>query len=140
MMNLFRVLLFPLLGPMRKQTSETATPPPTNPNRVHIFHGTFGSELEATDYCLTPIARNKPEPLTRDLPDAMIITSEVEIIFGTARIGSALPMLSGPVSDLFREMGDDNTIVMIAEAAFGGLPYTLNDTPKLRYAGPFEVK
>lgn len=140
MKNLLRLLLFPLLGPMRKQAPDTAPPPPANPDQVHIFHGTFASELEATDYCLTPMGRNKPEPLTRDLPGATIITSEVEIIFGPERINAALPMLKGPVDALFNEIGHENTIVMIAEAAFGGLHYTLNDTPKLRYAGPFEVR
>ncbi|MCF2871002.1 hypothetical protein L0664_07985 [Octadecabacter sp. G9-8] len=121
------------------ELSDTATPPPTNPNRVHIFHGTFASELEATDYCLTPVGRNKPEPLTRDLPDAMIDTSEVEIIFGQARIAAATPMFTPNPNGLLRDIGTDNTVIMIADAAFGGLPYTLNDTPCLRYAGPYEV-
>ena len=131
-------LLLRLIRPSR-DLSDSAPPPAANPDRVHIFYGTFASELEATDYCLTPMGRNKPEPLTRDLPDAMINTSEVEIIFGTARIQGALPMLSPNPMGLLRDLGDHNAIIMIAEAAFGGLPYTLNDTPKLTYAGPYEV-
>ncbi len=137
-MNLLRLLFFPFLGIMRrKEKSDTATPPPSQPDRVHIFYGTFPSEIAATDYCLTPIGRNKPEPLTRDLADAMINTSEVEIIFGPSRIAAAVPML-GPNSDgLLRQIGAANTVIIIAEAAFGGLPYTLNDTPSLVYAGPY---
>lgn len=141
MKNLLRLLLFPLLGRMRaREKSDSAVPPPANPDRVHIFHGTFASELEATEYCLTPMGRNKPEPLTRDLPDAMIDTSEVEIIFGGPRIIGAVPMLSPNPDALLREIGTDNTVIMIAEAAFGGLPYTLNDTPNLRYAGPYTAR
>lgn len=131
--------LMRLIRPTREK-SDSAVPPPANPDRVHIFHGTFASELEATDYCLTPMGRNKPEPLTRDLPDAMIDTSEVEIIFGGPRIIGAVPMLSPNPDGLLRAIGTDNTVVMIAEAAFGGLPYTLNDTPKLRYAGPYVAR
>ncbi|MFB1026180.1 MAG: hypothetical protein QMC33_12875 [Octadecabacter sp.] len=112
---------------------------PSHANRVHVFHGTFVSELAATSYCFDAPSRNEPEPLTRDLPDAMIDTTEVEIIFGTARIGSAVPMLTQYTEDLFNEIGSDNTLVLIAEAAFGGLPYSLNDTPVLRYAGAFDV-
>jgi hypothetical protein len=41
--------------------------------------------------------------------------------------------------DLFNEIGSDNTLVLIAEAAFGGLPYSLNDTPVLHYASAFDV-
>ncbi len=122
-----------LLRPVH-DLSDSAVPPPANPNRLHVFAGSFGMELEATDYCLTPLGKNQPEPLTRDLPDAMIDTSEVEIIFGETRIVSALPMLQPRP-----EVGGANTLVLIAEAAFGGLPYTLNDTPKLRYLGPVEA-
>jgi len=118
----------------KQELSDTAPPPNAPSNRLHVFVGTFASELEATDYCLTPMGLNKPEPLTRDLPDAMVDTSEVEIIFGEGRITGALPMLN-PRPDI----GPDNTLILIAEAAFGGLPYTLNDTPKLRYVGPAEV-
>jgi len=140
MMNMLRVLLFPLLGRMRtKETSETAVPPAARSNRVHVFHGTFASELDATDYCLTPLGKNEPEPLTRDLPDAMVDTAEVEIIYGHSRINAAAPMITNRPSDLLSDIGTDNTLILIAEAAFGGLPYTLNDTPKLRYAGAFDV-
>ncbi|AKS47245.1 hypothetical protein SAMN05444287_3115 [Octadecabacter temperatus] len=110
-----------------------------NANRLHVFHGNFASELEAVDYCITPMGRNKPEPLTRDLPDATIDTNEVEIVFGVELVGAAIPMLTQHPYGLFRQIGTSNTLILIAEAAFHGLPYTLNDTPKLRYAGAFEA-
>lgn len=139
MMRLFKFLKSVFGVDTTRIYSDTAVPPVANANRVHLFHGTFASELEATDYCITPMGRNKPEPLTRDLPDAMIDTSEVEIIFGADRIGAAIPMLTNRPSDLVQHIGIDNTLILIAEAAFGELPYTLNDTPNLRYAGAFDV-
>ena len=114
-------------------------PDPAHANRVHVFHGTFDTELAATSYCLDAPSNNEPEPLTRDLPDAMIDTTEVEIIFGGKRIAAAVPMLTSNPHRLFNEIGPDNTLILIAEAAFGGLPYTLNDTPHLRYAGAYDI-
>jgi len=136
---MFRLFKFLFRVDTSRIYSDSAVPPAANSNRLHVFHGTFASELDATDYCLTPMGRNQPEPLTRDLPDAMIDTSEVEIIFGAARIGGAIPMLTNQPDGLFRQIGDNNTVILIAEAAFGGLPYTLNDTPKLCYAGAFDA-
>lgn len=122
-----------------RAVQNTQQPDHAKSNRLHVFHGTFASELEATDYCLQPMGRNKPEPLTRDLPDAVIDTNEVEIIFGGPRIGGVIPMLTNTPDGLFKMVGSDNTVILIAEAAFCGLPYKLNDTPKLRYAGAFDA-
>lgn len=137
---LFKLVFYPLLGTRlskrpRAEYSDTAPPPAADPDRVHLFAGQFPSEIEVTDYCLKPLGRNKPEPLTRDLPDAMIDTSEIEIIFGETRLVAALPMFT-PRPDI----GPANTVVMVSEAAFGGLPYSLNDTPVLRYLGAFHVR
>lgn len=140
MKNLFKILFFPFLGIIRsKPKAATAVPSATHPDRVHIFHGNFASELAATQYCLDPASKNEPTPLMRDLPDAVIDPSEVEIIFGAERIGGAATMLASDPSDLLAKIGADNTLIMIAEAAFCGLPYTLNDTPHLRHAGAFNV-
>lgn len=154
--TLLKTLLFPFtsLIPWRKILPFIAVPNPRRDtramdatqqpdyalrNRVHVFHGTFASELEATRYCIDAPSRNEPEPLTRDLPEATIDTTEVEIIFGWPRIGAALPMLTDHPDGLFQQIGTNNTVILLSEAAFCGLPYTLNDTPKLRYAGGFDV-
>jgi len=139
--NVLKVLFFPLLGWIRNKPPRVAKPPrdPATANRLHIFHGTFATELEATDYCLRAPGRNQPEPLTLDLPDATIDVNEVEIIFGAARIKGTLPMLTSDPERLHDQIGSDNTLILIAEAAFFGLPYTLNDTPCLRYAGAFDA-
>ncbi|MBU2994363.1 hypothetical protein Q4555_06690 [Octadecabacter sp. 1_MG-2023] len=119
--------------------NQTQHPNRAHSNRVHVFHGTFESELDATRYCIDAPSRNEPEPLTRDLPDATIDTSEVEIVFGGPRIGAAVPMITLHPDGLFQQIGSNNTVILLSEAAFCGLPYTLNDTPKLRYAGAFDV-
>lgn len=141
MKNFVRLLFFPLLGLLRsKEKSDSATPPHANPDRLHVFCGSFPSELDATAYCLDAPSKNEPEPLTRDLPDAMIDTSEIEIIYG-ARVDAAMPMLDPyGQSNLSDRIGNANTLILIAEKAFGGLPYTLNDTPVLTYLGPIDVK
>jgi len=76
---MFRLFKFLFRVDTSRIYSDSAVPPAANSNRLHVFHGTFASELDATDYCLTPLGRNQPEPLTRDLPDAMIDTSEVRL-------------------------------------------------------------
>jgi hypothetical protein len=48
-------------------------------------------------------------------------------------------MLTTNPAALLAQIGTDNTIVMISEAGLGELPHTLQDTPKLRYAGPYTV-
>lgn len=118
---------------------ETQPPRRISANRIHVFHGDFTSELEATDYCLTPLGHNQPEPLTRDLPNAIIDTSEVEIVFGVQRISAAIPMITPHPDGLRHQFRTSNTLILISETAFGGLPFTLNDTPALRYAGMFEI-
>lgn len=107
--NLIRSVLSPLLRPPKPKRAKV---PPDNPNRVHLFYGSFASELEVTDYCITPMGRNKPEPLTRDLPDATIDTTEVEIIFGASRIEAAVSMFSTN-DGLIGQIGANNTVVII---------------------------
>ena len=108
-------------------------------NRVHVFHGTFDSERDVAKYCTESPSKNRPEPLNHDLPDATVNTSEVEIVFGGARIGAKIPTLTKQPDGVFHQVGSSNTVVLLTEAAFCGLPYKLNDTPKLRYAGALDV-
>lgn len=139
MFRLLKIIFSPLFRVLRQKPAPMPQKGAPQSNRVHIFHGTFATELNATRYCLDAPSRNEPEPLARDLPDATIDTAEVEIIFGQDRIAVAVPMFATNPQALLDQIGTDNTIIMIAEAAFMGLPYALNDTPALRYAGAFDV-
>ena len=118
----------------------TAPPPQVGSDRLHLFSGHFRSEETAMSYCYDTPDDNHPEPLTRDLADAYIDTNFVEVAFG-GRAQHALHLIlpANEIDAMNDRRGEDNTLVMISEAAFGGLPYTLNDMPTLRYLGAFTI-
>lgn len=142
-MNWFQVLLENLIygvaGGAEQARQERETENPQHANRVHLFHGTFKSELEATDYCLNSTSKKRSDSLVHALHSATIDTSQVEIIFSAERIKAAAAMLSPYPEALLAKIGTDNTVIMIAEAAFGEHNYSLNDTPILRYIGAYDV-
>lgn len=119
---------------------EPQLPPPTAPGkmRIHLFSGVFESSAAAWHYCYSH-GPDRPEELTRDLPDAYIDTSHVEVRFED--FGRRLDefLLPADVAAVVHQMDGANTLVIIAEPAFGGLAYALNDTPRLRYLGPMVV-
>ncbi|MEO9864927.1 MAG: hypothetical protein ABJM61_06405 [Yoonia sp.] len=145
-MSLFRRLLpvvfsgtgLPVgLGFLRRDRSrqpKLGKPLPADKSRVHFFAGNFASKDAARHYCFHS-ERNVPEDLTRELPDAFIDIAHVEVVFGghRERLSDFLDM--DGVETLLREIDHKNTLVMIAEQAFGGFPYALNDTSVLHYIG-----
>lgn len=138
-MNFLKGLIDMLRVSPTRDLADSATPPHAPSNRFHLFCGTFASEPDANAYCFDAPNPNAPEPLTRDLPDAMIDTSMVEIIYGP-RVDAAVQILDPSSSlNLADRIGAANTLILISERAFGGLPYTLNDTPVLAYLGPFDL-
>jgi hypothetical protein len=124
----------------RPAIPEAAPPVPEGKMRLHLFCGHFFSEAEAEAYCYDAPDHNHPEPLTRDLPGAYIDPAFVEIGFA-ADIPNRLAEFFDPdgVAERLVEIGNCNTLVMIAEDAFGGFPYSLNNTPVLAYLGAFVV-
>lgn len=124
----------------QRRRVEPSLPPPTAPGkmRIHLFAGDFASQGAAWHYCFYQ-DNNRPEDITRDLPDAYIDTTHVEARYGDyeARLDEFL--LPGDVADVVSRMAGANTLVIIAEPAFGGIAYALNDTPRLRYLGPLVV-
>lgn len=119
---------------------EPSLPPETAPGkmRIHLFAGDFASQGAAWHYCFYQ-EHNRPEDITRDLPNAYIDTAHVEARYGDfeARLDEFL--LPGDVADVVSRMNGANTLVIVAEPAFGGIAYALNDTPRLRYLGPLVV-
>lgn len=132
-------ILRALFGWMMPQ-SPTAPPPLAGSDRLHLFAGHFPSEETAMSYCYDAPDTNHPEPLTRDLADAYVDTNFVEVAFGE-RVPFALRMIipAADLDDMSDQISGDNTLVMISESAFGGMPYTLNDTPALRYLGAYTI-
>lgn len=124
----------------RQRRIEPQLPPATSKGkmRIHLFAGQFATVEAAQHYCFYS-ENNRPEDLTRELPDAYIDTDHVEVCFDdhVARLASFL--LPADAAAVSRKIGTDNTMVIIAEPAFGGLAYALYDTPRLRYLGPLVV-
>ncbi len=106
--------------------------------RIHLFAGDFASQGAAWHYCFYQ-EHNRPEDITRDLPNAYIDTSHVEARYGDFEARLEEFLLPGDVADVVSRMKGANTLVIIAEPAFGGIAYALNDTPRLRYLGPLVV-
>ncbi|MBB5722629.1 hypothetical protein FHS72_002255 [Loktanella ponticola] len=118
----------------RKSTPTRGAPLPHDKTRVHFFAGNFDDIASARHYCFHS-ELNTPEDLTRELPDAFIDIAHVEVVFGGHRERLS-EFLNGDLTDTYlRKIDHKNTLVMIAEPAFGGFPYALNDTSVLHYLG-----
>lgn len=116
-------------------------PPPTAPGtmRIHPFAGDFTSKDAAVHYCFGD-GTDTVTGLVRDLPGASLDTDHVEVRFREAETRLGEFLLPTDAARIMQQMGPANTLVIIAEPAFGGLAYALNDTPRLRYLGPLVVR
>ncbi|WP_375279702.1 hypothetical protein [Pseudooctadecabacter sp.] len=92
--NLIKVTFFPLFGRIKSKPKQRALPP-LKSARVHLFAGTFTTEVAATDYALGLSG----DTLAADLGNVAIGPDDIEIIFGAERIAAARPMFhfAGPV-------------------------------------------
>ncbi|WP_420859232.1 hypothetical protein [Marivivens marinus] len=108
--------------------------------RLHLFAGDFESGDAARAYCFMAPDKDHPEPLTNDLPGAFVDIRFVTVAHGPAArdfIRHKCP--TDTAAEVRDRLGAARTLVVLEEAAFGGFPYTLNDTPKLAYLGAWEV-
>lgn len=108
---------------------------PHGKGRIHLLAGDFRDEDTARAYCYDAQG-DLPEALTRDQPGAFIDTTHVEVSFGTHAERLSEFLDDDIVGHLLEEIDGQNTLIIIAEPAFGGLPYTLEDTDILTYLGP----
>ena len=116
-------------------------PPETTPQgtlRLHLFGANFDSEAEALAFCTGTDAA--PSALNRQLTDAFVDGSQVEVIYAPVA-----PRLSEFLTDEERDdvelrLAGDNTLILLTELAFGGLPYTLDDTADMTYLGELIVR
>ncbi len=118
-------------------TTKTA-PKPTAPDqlRLHLFGADFGSAEEAHRFCYIAPGPDLPVDLTRELTGAFIDTDEVEMIHGDILPRLCEFLSEAEADDILLRLSGDNTLILITENAFGGLPYDLDDTDRLTYLGP----
>ena len=122
-------------------TRLTVTPPQALPDgklRIHLLHGTFPNEQTARDYCYAAQG-DLPEQITREQPDAFIDTGFVEVVYQAVsqRLLEFLP--AQEAEQIVADMTGSNTLVIITEDAFAGLPYALVSNQTLSYLGPWVV-
>ncbi|KPP89626.1 MAG: hypothetical protein HLUCCA08_09990 [Rhodobacteraceae bacterium HLUCCA08] len=128
------------LFPNRDPYPEAPVPPPEGVARLHLFSGRFGSDLDAYAYVFEAPDPDHPEPFTNDLPEAFIDTTRVQIAHG-ARLEDAIARIAGGRAlDLRHLIDADDTLIIVDEAAFGGFPFALGDTPRARYLGAWDVR
>ena len=126
-----------ILGP---DDPQLPAPPSDGMVRLYVFHGVFETEEDALAYCYDAPDTAHPEPLTRDLPGAFIDTTFVEVLWGNTNDPALRFYFPDAIADHVADATEaSNTVVLIAEGAFGGYPFTLNDTPRLSYLGHWEV-
>ncbi|MBY6048247.1 hypothetical protein [Vannielia litorea] len=136
-------LIARLLGLAPRTEARRAAPLPPETRRVHLFSGTLGSEAEAMGYVMPPMegpVADAPAPLTVDLPEAFLDPAHVYMGYGSG----AEPLLERffadeMLLDVRHITAGADTVVVIDEAAMGGFPFVLQDTPRLTYHGPFEL-
>ena len=118
-----------------------AVPPPPLPEtqmRLHLFSARFYDAEAARRFAYTD-EEDRPTPMNRELEGAFVNPDEVEVVHGQVRT-RLLDFLDTPVADgIVKRMGRDNTLIMVTELAFGGLPYDLTDTRTLTYLGAILV-
>ena len=103
--------------------------------RLHLFSADFANAAEAEAFAFAG-DEDRPTALNRSLTGAMIDTAEVEVVHGDIDTRLAEFLDPGEADDILLRMAGDNTLIIVTEHAFGGLPYDLNDTDRLTYLGP----
>lgn len=125
-----------LIGLGRRAPEATLPPPPPEGlTRLHFFNGA-DSEARLLAYCFDTAGANTPEEFTNDLPEAFVDTDFLEvrhhpdpwIALNELRLSEA------DQKRLARQASGPGWVVA-EEDAWGGFPYRLHDTPRLRYLG-----
>jgi hypothetical protein len=117
---------------------EEPTPLPPGKTRIHLLIGMFEDESAARRYCYSG-GGNTPEQLTVEQPGAFIDTTHVEVSFGDHTELLTKYLGTSQKTGMFEKVNQANTLIVISEPAFAGMPYRLDHTKTLRYAGAFVV-
>ena len=107
---------------------------PLDKTRVQFLSGEFSSLRAAKRYCYYALG-DAPEQITFEQEDAFIDTAFVEVVYEAAAARLSEFLTAADVDQIEAEMAGDNTLIILSEEAFGGFPYSLSDTPTVRYLG-----
>ena len=113
---------------------------PPDRMQIHLFGATFASQAAADAFCYGAGDPETPTLLTRELDGAYVDPAEVEVTCGGVEPRLREFLDPGEADDVMLRLGADNSLVILTENAFGGLPYTLDDTETLTYLGPMVVE
>ena len=122
--------------PLGRDEPVPARPTDNTHLRLHLFGAHFDSLADARAFCYATAGPELPVALTRELEGAFIDTDEVEVVHGEIAARLAEFLTPNEADDIILRLADDNTLIILTENAFGGLPYDLNDTDHLTYLGP----
>ena len=108
--------------------------------QLHLFGANFDSQAAADTFCSAPPGTDLPSPLTQELSGAFIDEAEVEVIHGDIQTRLLEFLSTEEADDVMLRLAGDDTLIVITENAFGGFPYTLDDTLHLTYLGHIIVR
>lgn len=108
---------------------------PDGEARLHLFGATFIDQDAAEAFCYGTGDINTPEPITQELDGATINTDFLEIVQGDIHARVAEFLSEEDVQGIMADMRKHNTMIILTEEAFSGLPFQVHDTETLRYLG-----
>ena len=108
---------------------------PDGQARLHLFAATFDDHAAAKAFCFGTGDINTPEPITQELDGATIDTAFLEIVQGNIHTRLAEFLSEEDIQRITADMRQNNTMIILTEEAFNGLPFQVHDTDTLRYLG-----
>lgn len=121
--------------PLRRDEPVPAAATDANHMRLHLFAASFDNASQARAFCFERAGPDLPVQLTRELEGAFIDTQEVEVVHDDIAARLTEFLSADEVEDILLRLEGDNTLIILTEYAFGGLPYELDDTAHLTYLG-----
>ncbi len=121
--------------PIRRKPPDPPLPTVSSQLRLHLFGSHFDDSAGAETFCYDIPAPDLPTALNRELKGAFIDPNEVEVIWGDIKSRLMEFLSAQDADDVLLRLAGDNTLIIITEHAFGGLPYELDDTDQLTYLG-----
>lgn len=127
--------------PPKDDTPDLPAPLPEGQVRLYLFSGSFADEAALSAYCFGSGDPDAPTDLTRGLPGAFVDGSYVITGFGT-QVSETLRDFFAPeqADTILKKIAPHNSAVVMSEYAFGGFPFSLNDTELLKFHGAFVVQ